>query len=180
MKKIYFDTTNENKLREDKNILKMDVESVPLDIDEIQSIDTEEVAVKKAEAYYNALSKPILIEDVAFTFNALNGLPGTYIKDFLKALGNQGMIDLLKGRRDRGAVAIATLVYFDGEPHVFPGEVTGKIAEKIRGESGFGWDQIFIPDGDSRSFAEMGEAEKAKYSHRAKSLAKFKAWLDKN
>lgn len=178
--KIIFATTNKHKLAEAEKILEMDIEGTPLDIEEIQSLDPEKVAIEKAKAYYKVLSKPILIEDVSLSFKALNGLPGTYIKDFEEALGREGLIELLNNKEDRSAVAQATLVYYNGEPNIFTGKVFGTVPKSVRGDSGFGWDPLFIPDGEDRTFAEMSEEEKAKYSHRAKALHKFKDWLAEN
>lgn len=181
MEKIYFATTNEGKLREARSILGMQVVGTPLEIDEVQSLDAVEVATKKAKAYFAALKKPIFIEDISLSFSALKGLPGTYINDFLKILGNEGLIDLLKGKKGRKAVAQATVVYVGarGKEKVFIGQVRGAIAKKSKGE-GFGWDPIFIPEGEGRTFGEMSLEEKNKFSMRARALKKLKKWLQEN
>jgi XTP/dITP diphosphohydrolase len=181
MKKVFFATTNEGKLKEAREILGIEVIGTPLEIDEIQSLDPLEVAVKKAKEYYQKLKKPIFIEDISFSFSALKGLPGTYINDFLKLLGNEGLIDLLKTKKDRSAFVQATVVYVNekGKKNIFTGKVEGKISGRPRGE-GFGWDPIFIPDGETRTFGEMDLSEKNKYSMRAKALGKLKEWLEKN
>lgn len=179
MQTIIFATTNEGKLKEAKDILKdFDIHGAELPIEEIQSLDTKKVALEKARAYYKELQEPLFIEDVALTFNGLNGLPGTYINDFSKALGNDGLIELLNGKTDRSAVALTTLVYIDesGE-QIFEGEVKGSIAESARGTNGFGWDPIFIPEGETRTFAELENDEKNKYSMRSLALKKMGEWL---
>lgn len=177
--KVYFATTNEGKLKEARSILGIEVIPAPLEIDEIQSMDTNLVAIKKARAYYEILKKPIVVEDFAFHFSALNGFPGPYISDLLKSIGNSGIIKILNAFSDRSAKGITTLVYIDkkGEEHIFLGEVNGKIALKEKGDKGFGWDPIFIPDGDTRTFGEMETEEKNKYSMRGIAFEKFKAWL---
>jgi XTP/dITP diphosphohydrolase len=181
-KTIYFATTSQGKLNEARQLLGIDVQSCGLDIDEIQSLDPETVAVKKAAAYFQELKKPILVEDVALTFEALEKLPGTYINDFFKVLGNQGLVSLLQKASSRKAIAQTTLVFMDqdGKSHIFIGIVAGEIAREPKGDNGFGWDPIFIPDGETRTFGEMTETEKAKYSMRAKALADFKKWLEQN
>lgn len=181
MNKLIFATGNKGKLEEAKIILGIDVVGTNLEIDEIQSLDSVEVAVKKAKEYYKKLKKPIFVEDFSFNFKSLNGLPGVYIDSFLKALGNDGIISLLKNKKDRTAVAQATVVYIDkkGKEHIFIGKVNGKIALKQKGKNGFGWDPIFIPDGSKKTFAEMELKEKNKYSMRKKALMKFKNWLSK-
>ncbi len=182
MKKIYFATTNEGKLREAINLLGMDVQGVSLDIDEVQSLDPVEVAVKKAESYFRKVKKPLFVEDVSLTIKVMNNLPGPYIDSFMKSLGNDGILNLLKGRRNRNAVVQTTVVYADrnGKTHEFTGVVKGKISENVRGDKGFGWDPIFIPEGARKTFAEMDINEKNNYSMRAKALIKFKEWLSKN
>jgi len=179
MAKLIFATGNKGKLLEAKEILGIAVEGTSLEIDEIQSIDPIEVAVKKAKAYYQKLKKPIFVEDNAFFFEGLNNLPSTYIDSFSKVLGNNGLVDLLRGRKDRKATAQATIVYVDkkGKEHVFIGKVKGKIASKAKGDKGFGWDPIFIPKGSTKTFGQMELKEKNKYSMRKKALVKLKKWL---
>jgi non-canonical purine NTP pyrophosphatase (RdgB/HAM1 family) len=179
MKKIYFATTNEGKINEAKALLDIEVEGVGLPIDEIQSLDTKEVAIKKAKAYWEKLKMPILVEDVSLTFEALSGLPGTYINDFSKSLGNQGLIELLQSKSNRSAEAITTLVFIDeaGVENVFQGIVKGEISTTPKGENGFGWDPIFIPSGSTQTLAEMDMETKNMHSMRARAFEEFKAWL---
>jgi non-canonical purine NTP pyrophosphatase (RdgB/HAM1 family) len=179
---ITFATTSQGKLNEARKLLGIDVVGSGLEIDEIQSLDPETVAVKKAQAYFLELKRPILVEDVALIFQALKKLPGTYINDFFNTLGNQGLIDLLESSNNRKATAQTTLVFIEDKEnfHVFTGTVDGEIASEPRGTNGFGWDPIFIPDGKTQTFAEMSDGEKANYSMRARAFAKFKEWLEKN
>ena len=179
---ITFATTNESKLSEAKAILGIEVRGESLDIAEIQSLDFKEVAKQKALTYFEKLNRPIFAEDVSLTFNALKGLPGTYIDDFSKALGNEEMCKILSHKRDRTAVARTTLAYTEDGQNVefFIGELNGIIAKYPRGEKGFGWDPIFIPDGDNRTFAELEPEEKNAISMRKKALEKFKTWLQEN
>lgn len=176
--KIIFGTTNEGKLSEARNILEIEVEGLALEVDEIQSLDGKEVAIKKAKEYFAKAKRPLFIEDVSLEFNALNSLPGVFIDYFMKAFGNEGVVDLMRGKNNRSARAITTLVYIWGseEYQVFEGVTTGTISKKPKGE-GFGWDPIFIPNGEKRTFGEMKVEEKNKYSMRAKALKKMKKWL---
>lgn len=182
MKSIYFATTNSGKLKEASEILGIEVIGTPLEIEEIQSLDPEKVALAKAAAYYEKLSKPVLIEDVSLTFHALGQLPGTYINDFSKSLGNEGLIALLKGKNDRSATVQTTLVFYDaeGRPHTFIGQMKGEIAYQPSGDQGFGWDPIFIPTGESRTLAQMSAEEKNEISMRRRAFEKFKAFLQNN
>ncbi len=171
---IYFGTTNAGKLKEASNILGIEVLGCGLDIEEIQSLDPIKVAVQKARDYYAKLQKPVLVEDVSLSFLALNGIPGPYINDFLKALGNQGLIDLLADKSDRRAIAQTTLVY---DEHVFIGKIEGTIAPELAGDNGFGWDPIFIPDGYDKTYAEMKDDGKNQCSMRALAFAELKIHL---
>ena len=184
MNKILFATSNLNKLNEAREILQgIKIEGVDLKIDEIQSLDSVEVATKKARGYYEQLKKPLFVDDNALVFEELgNKLPGAYIGDFSKALNNEGLIDLIKDKKNRNALARVVIVFIDqnGLDHSFVGEVKGTITNKPRGENGFGWDSIFIPSGFNKTYAEMTEEEKNSVSMRKIALHKFKEWLDSN
>src|SRR5260221_3297673 len=91
MTKVIFATSNVGKLKEAQEVLGIEVIGRELPIEEIQSLDTKKVALEKARAYYKEIKEPLFVEDVALTFNAMNGLPGTYINDFSKALNNEGL-----------------------------------------------------------------------------------------
>ena len=178
--KLIFATTNEDKIKEAKYALGIEIEGTPLEIEEIQSLDPEKVALQKAQDYYDQLKEPLFIEDVALTFHALGKLPGTYISDFVKNLQPEGLCELLRDKKDRSATALTTLVYMDsnGEPHIFTGEVKGYISTEPRGNNGFAFDFIFIPEDETRTFGEMTLEEKNKYSMRTRALKNMKAWLD--
>ncbi len=177
IKRVTFATTNKGKLEEARSILGMEVDGTPLEIDEIQSLDPVRVAVEKAKVYFKELQKPLFVEDTSLSFNGLNGLPGTYISDFSKMIGNEGLVKLIN--ENRKATAQVTVVYVDeaGKEHVFEGKIDGTISNEPKGENGFGWDQIFIPDGEERTFGEMSLEEKNKYSMRAIALRSFSNWL---
>lgn len=181
MKKLYFATTNEGKLKEARDILGVEVVGTPLEIDEVQSLNPEEVATKKAAAYFFKLKKPLFVEDVSLVFECLGKLPGTFITYFEKELGYDGLTKIIKIGDSRKAYALTVLVYIDknGKSYVFQGRVDGSIATKPRGK-GFGWDCIFIPNGETRTFGEIKMEEKNKYSMRAKALKKMKKWLIAN
>lgn len=176
---IYFATTNAGKLKEAAALLGIEVLECGLEIAEIQSLDPVKVGVTKARDYYAQLHKPILVEDVSLTFTALNGLPGPYINDFSKALGNPGLIGLLNSKSDRTATAQTTLVFLGGQEqeHIFTGVIKGSISGSPAGDNGFGWDPIFIPDGHTKTFAQMTDAEKNTCSMRALAFQQFKTWL---
>ncbi|MDX1610760.1 MAG: non-canonical purine NTP pyrophosphatase, partial [Candidatus Thermoplasmatota archaeon] len=95
-------------------------------------------------------------------------------------LGWQGILELLEGREDRGAHFQAVIGYHDGEQdRFFSGRIDGTISREARGEHGFGFDPVFVPEGHKRTFAEMSVAEKGELSHRARALAAFTDHLAK-
>ena len=167
-------TTNRNKLDEFRRILP-DVEIVgkKLDIEEIQSLDPYKVVGHKAiEAYEANDYNPILVEETSLALRGLGGRPGTYIKDFCEEAEMRRMIaeGWLNGR-DRAALAKVLIAVYDGAEVQFREGVTaGTIAETLRGANGFGWDDMFIPEGETRTFAEMNDGEKDCHNMRRKAL----------
>jgi len=90
-------------------------------------------------------------------------------------IGLNGILKLLEGKTERSAVFRSVYAYSTPEtrPLFFVGECYGKITSKERGSSGFGYDPLFIPDGESKTFAEMTTEEKNRYSHRGRALDKL-------
>lgn len=174
MEKITFVTGSADKARELENYLGIVVNQQKLDLPEIQSLDLEMVAIAKAEKAYDLLGVPVLVEDTALTFSALGKLPGPFIKYFLESLQNEGMTYLLNTYKNRNASAMTCFAFADKNGlQTFVGETLGTIADKPRGEEGFGWDAIFIPAGHTETWAEMSLEEKQKTSMRRKALDKI-------
>ena len=167
-------TTNRNKLDEFRRILPdIEIVGVKLAIEEIQSLDPYKVVEHKAiEAYKANDYNPVLVEETSLALRGLGGRPGTYIKDFCEEAEMRRMIaeGWLKGR-DRTAVAKVLIAVYDGaEAQIREGVTVGTIAETLRGAKGFGWDDMFIPEGDTRTFAQMSDAEKDQHNMRRKAL----------
>ena len=172
--KVIFVTSNESKLREARGILGVELESVDLDLPEPQALDVAEVAAQKALAARAALRdppRPVLVEDSGIVFGAWNGLPGALTKWFLNSVGNEGLLRMLVAEEDRSARAVCAVAVSDagGSVQVFVGEVEGFVAGAPRGSGGFGWDPIFVPEGERRTYAEMGP-DKDRVSHRARAF----------
>lgn len=178
MEKITFVTGNADKVRELENYLDIVVNQQKLDLPEMQSLDLEAVAIAKAQKAYELLGIPVLVEDTALTFSALGRLPGPFIKYFFESLQNEGLVKLLNNFEKREAIAIACFALADKNGvQAFVGETLGLISDKPRGEEGFGWDAIFIPDGYTQTWAEMTLEEKKKTSMRRKALDKLREYL---
>jgi len=174
--RLKFVTSNADKFREASKILDCQLEQVStLIIYEIQTHDINKIVEHKARQAYKELKCPVLVEDSGLIFSAWNGLPGALIKWFEIAVGCDGLLKMLEGFKNREAFAICLAAIFDGrEMHVAKGEVRGKIADSVRGDNGFGWDTIFIPDSHEQTYAEMSFGEKNAMSHRRHALESLK------
>ncbi|KAL3906859.1 MAG: hypothetical protein SGILL_009106, partial [Bacillariaceae sp.] len=182
---ITFVTGNKKKLEEIKQILTTGAEipyeitNQKLDLPELQG-DPVEIAKEKCRLAAQKVNGPVFTEDTSLCFNALNGLPGPYIKWFLEQCGHDGLNKMLDGFDDRSAYAQTIVAYTTGpdeDIHVFDGRTNGKIVDP-RGSLDFGWDPVFEPDeGEGKTYAEMPSDKKNKISHRGRSFEKFRAFL---
>ncbi|EYC25867.1 hypothetical protein Y032_0011g1433 [Ancylostoma ceylanicum] len=155
------------------------VRSVDVDLDEYQG-EPEYVAERKAKEAAEHVEGPILVEDTSLCFNALGGLPGVYVKWFLKKLGPSGLHQMLAGFDDKSAYAQCIFAYTEGKGqpvHIFKGRCPGHIVYP-RGPPDFGWDPCFQPEGFLETFAEMKKETKNKISHRAKALELVKKFFE--
>ncbi|KAK7453560.1 nucleoside triphosphate pyrophosphohydrolase ham1, variant 2 [Stygiomarasmius scandens] len=183
MMRVVFVTGNAKKLNEVKAILAdgpnpIEIDSQALDIDEIQG-NTQEVAKAKCRRAAELLDGPCITEDTALCYEALNGLPGPFIKYFLADIGHEGLNNLLVGFPSKNAWALCTFAYSAGpgsEPILFEGRTDGKIVP-ARGPPGFGWDAVFEPNGTGLTYAEMPPEQKNKLSHRYRALEKLRQYL---
>ena len=176
-KPLLFVTSNAGKLREAREILGRPVEGQPLELEEIQSEVLREIVIYKANHAYNVLRQPLFVEDTALCFSAWGGLPGPFIKFFLEKLGSDGLVRALEPFGDFSTTAVCGVGYHDGEQvHYFEGQVSGR-AVPPRVEDGFGWDLLFVPEGDERTFAEMTPQEKHAYSMRGEAIGKLGEFL---
>ncbi|OBZ70471.1 Inosine triphosphate pyrophosphatase [Grifola frondosa] len=177
-----FVTGNANKLREVRAILSeshIELNSQDLDSKYTLQGSTREVAIAKCRRAAELLGGPCITEDTALCFEALNGLPGPYIKYFLKDLGHEGLNKLLVGFPTTAAWALCTFAYSAGpgtEPILFEGRTDGHIVP-ARGDGKFGWDPVFEAEDTGKTYAEMEPAQKNKISHRYRALDKLQAYL---
>lgn len=176
---VNFITGNANKLREVKHILEpaITVDSQSVDLPELQGT-VEEVTLEKCRVAAQQVGGPVLVEDTCLCFDALGGLPGPYIKWFMKSIGHEGLNNLLVAYEDKSAKAVCTFGFSKGpghEPILFQGITEGKVVP-ARGPANFGWDPIFEYQG--QTYAEMDPVEKNKISHRYKALEKLRVWVE--
>jgi XTP/dITP diphosphohydrolase len=180
MTKLYFVTGNAGKFAEVSAILKdkYEVEQIKLDLDEIQALKSEDVIKHKAEEAHSLLHFPVLVEDTALYIRAWKNLPGALTKWFLEAVGTDGICKMMANESNREAFAETVFGLYDGGTlHTFLGRTEGTIAPEPKGENGFGWDSIFIPQDSKLTFAEMSDAEKSTNSMRAMALKNIETHL---
>lgn len=142
---------------------------------EIQANSLEEVAGYGVEHIKKRFRHPFILEDAGLFIDALEGFPGVYSKYVFFTIGCKGILKLLEGNKKRTAVFRSVYVYSEPykKPLFFIGECHGTIATEEKGEGGFGYDPIFIPDGKTVTFAEMSTKDKNRDSHRGKALDKL-------
>ena len=175
--KIYFITGNKNKFDEVKSILS-NVEQLDIDLPELQGIDAKNIIEAKLKEALKHKQAYFIVEDTSLSMDCLNGLPGPLIKWFLKTVGNKGLVDITNklGVNRAQAKTIIGFARDKSDIHFFEGVVEGKIVQP-EGNSGFGWDPIFLPDGYTKTFAQMSVADKNEISMRRIALNKLKQFL---
>lgn len=188
--KICFATNNTNKIREIKNLLKSGFELLSLkdigcevDLPENQ-LTLEGNSLEKAKYVYEHFQVDCFADDTGLEVEALHGEPGVFSaryggpeRDSSKNISV--LLKNLEGQENRSARfrTVITLI-ISGEIVQFEGVVKGKISTTLRGEGGFGYDPVFIPEGFDRSFAEMRIEEKNKISHRGIAVEKLVTFLN--
>jgi non-canonical purine NTP pyrophosphatase (RdgB/HAM1 family) len=171
---LLFVTSSEDKLAEVRRILRQPVDMADMELSEPQAIELEVVVTAKAQEAYNLLSTPLMVEDSGLFISAWNGLPGALVKWFLQSVGVEGICTMLQHFPIREAVARMLIGYHDRAAiKIFDGSVTGRVAESPRGQMGFGFDSIFIPEGSNKTFGEMDPEEKDYFSMRQRALKKL-------
>lgn len=185
---LIFATHNNNKVKEVTKMLPSYLSMKSLtDInffDEIEETGTtfEENAQLKAKTIFDKTGKNIFADDSGLVIEALDGAPGVYSARYAGTGKDEDNIAKalkeLEGKTNRKAYFISIFcLILDGKEYFFEGRVNGTIATEIMGDNGFGYDPIFIPDGFSKSFAQMSSEEKNAISHRGKAVEKLNDFL---
>jgi len=132
---------------------KIELEQIEIDTPEIQSMDVKEVASFSAEWAANKLGKAVIKEDSAFCIEALNNFPGTFAAYIDKTIGEDGIMKLMNGIKNRRAKYVLAAAYCvpGGKPIVEFEELNGVISEKLEGKFGWFTDKFFIPDGCNKT-----------------------------
>ncbi len=175
---MHFITGNKNKLEEIKSVIP-DVDQLDIDLVEVQDIEPHVIVKAKLQEAFNHHEGPFIVEDTSLYFESLKDFPGPMIKWFLKSLGNEGLAELAHRLESQKAVAKVIIGYAKDKEDIkfFEGSITGTIVAP-RGETTFGWDPIFQPDGYEKTFAEMSSEEKNQISMRKIAAEKLKEYIN--
>jgi non-canonical purine NTP pyrophosphatase (RdgB/HAM1 family) len=176
-----FITGNQNKVNYLSELLGIHLENQKIDLDEIQSPDPAVVIEHKVRQAYQMINKPVLVEDTSLFINALDGLPGTFIKFFVDAEdGLEIICRMLDGFKDRTAYASAVYGYFDGDKiKFFSGRLDGSIATHPRGDGGYGWDKVFEPSGyNGMTRAELSKSDDRETYNKIRDLTSLREFLE--
>lgn len=186
---IVFATNNENKLKEIRdilgesfNLLSLPDMNINLDIPETEPT-LEENALQKARFIHNIVDMNVFADDTGLEIETLGGLPGVSSARFAGEDKNSdanidkalAMIGSAENMNARFRTVIALIM--DNKEYLFEGIVNGHIIKEKKGKKGFGYDPVFVPEGEIRTFAEMSPDEKNLISHRARAFEKLREFL---
>ena len=177
---LYLASSNSNKVREFRDLLQIPLETIKIELEELQTTDLQILLQHKLQQAYEKIQAPVIVEDTSLYFNAWNRLPGPLIKWFLQEMGVKQLVEALSSFEDKTARAVSSIGYTDGGEryYYFEGAIEGRIVMP-RGDLGFGWDSIFQPEGSSLTFSEMRFEEKNQHSMRYKALQQFRKFLSR-
>ena len=189
-RKLVFATNNAHKLEEVAAILGDQVELLSLNdigcqADIPETAETlEGNALLKSSYIYKNYHLDCFADDTGLEVEALNGAPGVYSARYAGGEGHDAQANMLKllheleGKENRKAqFRTAISLILDGKEYLFEGVIKGEIIKEKRGDSGFGYDPVFMPKGYDRTFAELGNDIKNQISHRALAVQKLCEFL---
>ena len=188
--KIVFATNNPNKLKEIQSLIPKEIEIISLNEigcneDIPETGDTLEAnAFQKAHYIKENFNYDCFADDTGLEIDELNGDPGVYSARYAGPERNANanmnkVLNELKGKKNRKAQFRTVIALtLNNEEHLFEGEINGHISDIKQGNEGFGYDPIFIPENDIRSFAQMSMQEKGAISHRGRAVKKLVAYLN--
>lgn len=179
--KIYFVSNNEFKIKEAKEILSKDliVEDIKMKIDEIQSEDAEKIVKDKVLKAFKAIKRPVFVEHTGLYIEDFGNLPGGLTQIVWDSLQADKFCDYFGTRKNTKAEAKTIIGYCDGKKTIsFEGSISGNISNKPIGNRKFQWDCVFIPEGYTKTFAELDDT-KNEISMRKIALKKFLVYLEK-
>src|SRR5271165_3143256 len=159
--RLRFLSGNVHKIREAVAIMEpIGINVIPLEIklEELQTPDTEAIVRDKIAKAFHRIGHPLFVEQTGLFIDKLNGFPGGLTQVFWDKLDADRVSELFGQGPVTGVTARTIIGYCDGRSiHCFSGEVRGRIAPEPRGDRAFQWDCVFIPDGFTETYAEMGD-----------------------
>jgi len=190
MQTFFLATNNKHKIKEVLEIAP-DIEWKTIaDFPELDGFDPEETgktfienAEIKARAYAAKTGLITVAEDSGLEVASLNNEPGIYSARWSPGSDtdrNIALLDRMKNEKNREARYVATICVFDPQTdktEFFIGKVNGVISQEIKGDKGFGYDPLFIPNGYDKTFGQLGSEIKQKLSHRKNAFTKFLSWV---
>ena len=171
---------NKHKIAEVQRILEpvgVDIVPVSKKIEELQTEDVDRLVRDKVAKAFEAIGRPLFVEHTGLYLSGLNGLPAGLTQIFWDRLQADRFAALVAGLGDAKVTAKTILGYCDGRKiHIFEGAIDGTVPRAPAGPTDFQWDCVFVPDGSTQTFAQMGAA-KDHISMRRKALDLFAAHL---
>ncbi|MFP4001851.1 MAG: XTP/dITP diphosphatase [Candidatus Natronoplasma sp.] len=171
-------TSNEGKYREYKEKLGdrySEVNMANIGYPEIQTDRLEDVVDFALEELSE--HSPLIIDDSGLFVEPLNDFPGVYSSYVMKTLGCEGILSLMKNKKEREARFECVIGFLGQEKKMFKGISRGRITREKRGTKGFGYDPIFLPEESERTYAEMSSEEKNRISHRGRAMEKLLSFV---
>jgi XTP/dITP diphosphohydrolase len=189
MTELVFASGNAHKVQEVQALLHSSIHltglselGIPSDLPETS--DTLELnAMEKARFVYGRTGRDCFADDTGLEVRVLNGAPGVHSARYAgeakdMAANRRKLMSVMQGVTDRSACFRTVIcLILRGKEYLFEGKVEGRITEEESGDEGFGYDALFVPEGFSRSFAEMEMWEKNTVSHRSKAVKAMEAFL---
>ncbi len=188
--KLIFATHNKHKLEEVKLLLNNEINLLSLtDISFFEEIPEEEDTLEgnarqKAKLIFDLYHQDCFSDDTGLEVLSLSGAPGVHSARYAgeghnDAMNRRKLLEQLKGIQNRTArFRTVVALWWKGTEYLFEGIVKGEIIAEERGDNGFGYDSLFVPEGYDKTFAEMGEKEKNEISHRGKAIKKLAQFLE--
>lgn len=142
---------------------------------EIQAETLEDTIKPGLEWLMQRHNVPLMIDDSGLFIDSLRGFPGVYSSYVFKTIGCDGVLKLMEGVVDRSARFECCIGFMvpGGELHISKGVAKGSISMSKAGTGGFGYDPIFVPEGRSKTYAQIDVVEKNSISHRGRAIARF-------
>lgn len=139
---------------------------------EIQADTIQETIGPGLEYAMAKLNRPLIIDDTGLLIDALKGFPGVYSSYVFRTIGCEGILRLMEGVMNRSARFECCIGFMTpgGKPYVAKGVARGSIAKEKVGTCGFGYDSIFVPEGHTKTFAQLDVPEKNAISHRGRAV----------